>query len=90
MNTIIRKISVGKDYPNGSMHYQVGSRINLKGKPYTITSINVDKEVLERTGNMAYNIYITNVSVDSEPVSTRLWKVIIGLPTVVENNIDFS
>ena len=88
--TIIRKISVGKEYPNGAIHYQVGSKQNLKGNQYEITSINLDKEVLERTGGMAYNIYIKNVPKGDEPVSEILWKTIIGVPVIIENNIDFE
>lgn len=91
MNTVIRKISVGRDYPNGSIHYQVGSIQNLKKAKHEIVAINLDKDLLEKTGEVAYNIYIKNVPQTSEtPVNVQLWKTIIGVPVVVENNIDFE
>lgn len=90
MNTIIRKISVGRDYPNGAIHYQVGSPQNLKHKRYEITSIKFDKELLELSGELAYNIYITNVPQEGEPLQTVLWKTIVGVPVVIENNIDLD
>lgn len=90
MNTIIRKISVGRDYPNGAIHYQVGSVQNLKHKKYEITSIKFDKDLLELSGELGYNIYIKNIPTGDEPVQTVLWKTVIGLPTVVENNIDLD
>lgn len=90
MNTIIRKISVGRDYPNGSLHYQVGSKQMLNRKPYKITGIYLDTELLEKD-KVAYNIYIKKEAETSdEVVSEVLWKTVIDVPVVVENNIDFD
>ncbi len=79
----IRKISVGRDYPNGAMHYQKGKEINLAGDPYTITDILIDNE-LKALGIITYNVYIANNN------GKVLWKQITGVPVVVENNIQFS
>lgn len=79
----IRKISVGKDYPDGVLHYQAGKVINLAGKPYEVTDILIDRELLEQ-GKAVYNIYIAN---DKGKV---LWKTIVDVPVVIENNINFE
>lgn len=76
MNGEIRKISVGKDYPDGVLHYQVGKTINLIRVPYQITDILFEEDV--------YNIYIAN---DNGKV---LWKTISNVPVVVEYNINFD
>lgn len=83
MNTQIRKISVGKDYPDKVLHYQVGKIINLTGNPYEITDILVNIELFTKS-KLAYDIYIAN---DKGKV---LWKTIIDVPVVVENNINFD
>ena len=83
MNGHIRKISVGKDYPDGVLHFQVGKSIRLVGVPYMITDILLDQEMLN-LGKSVYNIYISNED------GKVLWKTIDGLPVVIENNIDFS
>lgn len=79
----IRKISVGRDYPNGAMHYQKGKEINLAGSPYKITDIVVD-ENLKAMGIITYNIYIANSN------GKVLWKQITDVPVIIENNIDFD
>lgn len=79
----IRKISVGKDYPDGVLHYQVGKIINLVHNPYETKEILIDQDLLS-IGKTAYNIYIAN---DKGKV---LWKTIIDVPTVVEYNINFE
>ena len=79
---IIRKISVGKDYPNGSIHYQVGKRINLLGVDYIISLIALEKVEGDKVG---YNIYIEN-----EDEGTILWKTIIDMPIHIENDITFA
>lgn len=83
MNGHIRKISVGKDYPDGVLHFQVGKSFKLVGVPYTITDILLDQNMLA-LGRSVYNIYISNSA------GKVLWKTIDGLPVVIENNIDFS
>jgi len=83
MKTQIRKISVGKDYPDGVLHYQVGKNINLAGKPYEITDILTNQELLNQ-GKLAYDVYIANVD------GKVLWKTIVDVPVVIENNINFE
>ena len=81
--TDIRKISVGKDYPNGVIHYQRGKEIFLVGVPYTITDILVNEE-LKELGTLAYDIFIANKD------GKVLWKQVIGVPVIIENNISFE
>lgn len=88
MNTIIRRISVGKGYPDGSLYFQVGSVQRLKNKVYEITGIYMDKELLE-LGKLAYNVYVKERT-DSSITAELLWKTIVDVPVVVENNIDFE
>jgi hypothetical protein len=80
----IRKISVGKDYPDGVLHYQVGKIINLAGTPYEVTNIIIDANILEKQGKAIYNIYIAN------PKGKVLWKTIVDVPVVIEYNINFE
>jgi len=79
---IIRKISVGKDYPNGSIHYQVGKVISLLGSEYVISQILLEKVEGDKLG---YNIYIEN-----EKVGTILWKTIVDMPIHIENDVTFA
>lgn len=81
--TDIRKISVGKDYPDRAMHYQVGTTVRLQGEPYKVDSI-IPNQNLRGIGKDAYDIFIKN---DNGKV---LWKTIVDVPVVVENNIDFD
>ena len=90
MNTIIRKISVGREYPDGSLHYQVGSKQILKRRKYVITHILMDRELLQ-LGKLGYNIYVKNIpEYEGEIVNEVLWKTVIDVTCVVENNIDFD
>lgn len=82
MKSQIRKISVGKDYPDGVLHYQVGKNINLVGNSYQITDILINQDLLEKS-TVGYDIYIAN---DDGKV---LWKTIIDVPVVIEYNINF-
>ena len=83
MNGEIRKISVGKDYPDGVLHYQVGKTINLVGNPYKITDILLDRTFLE-VGKVVYNIYI------ADHKGKVMWKTVYEVPTVIEYNINFE
>jgi|TARA_R110000822_G_scaffold271184_1_gene393966 hypothetical protein len=83
MNGEIRKISVGKDYPDGVLHYQVGKIINLVGNPYKITDILLDRTFLE-VGKVVYNIYI------ADHKGKVMWKTVYEVPTVIEYNINFE
>lgn len=83
MVTDIRKISVGKEYPDGAIHYQVGKVIKLQSTPYNINSIRLNNR-LQSIGIEAYDIYISN------EYGTVLWKTIQNMPIIVENNVDFE
>ena len=83
MNTEIRKISVGSGYPDGSIHYQVGKRMKLQHSYYDILRININLKYKEE-GETAYAIFIANEE------GAMLWKTIVGMPCVVEYNIDFE
>lgn len=80
MTTEYRKISVGKDFPDGSIHYQVGKNVNSN---YVITKI-AESLKYRKEGKMAYDIFITGTD------GTVLWKTVVDMPVVVENNIDFE
>jgi uncharacterized transporter YbjL len=83
MNADIRKISVGKDYPEKSIHYQVGKYISLKGNPYEVHKI--EKALEEEYENKtAYHIFLKNEE------GIVYWKTVSDVPVVVENNIDFD
>jgi hypothetical protein len=77
--TDIRKISVGKDFPDGAMHYQVGKPVNS----HIISRISLNKEERYKD-KLAYDIFLV-----SEHGSV-LWKTIVDMPVVVENNINFD
>lgn len=79
----IRKISVGRNYPDGAIHYQVGKQMNLQGVPYTISQITLN-EVLRAENKTAYDVFISN------DYGTVLWKTIVDLPIMIENNINFE
>lgn len=81
--TDIRKISVGKDFPDGALHYQVGKSIKLNNKYYNIERILLNK-VEEVKGKSAYDIFVSDSS------GSVLWKTVIDVPVVIENNIDFE
>jgi len=83
MGADIRKISVGKDYPNGVIHYQVGKKVNLLGNFYDVTDILINEELLI-IGKVAYDIFI------ADNKGKVFWKSIIDVPVVVENNINFK
>ena len=80
----IRKISVGTGHPDNMMHYQVDKEYNLSGNRYKLTDIHIDRELLQ-IGKVAYNLYL------QEPNGAKvLWKQLIDVPVVVENNINFE
>ena len=81
----IRKISIGSGgHPDNMMHYQVGVEYNLAGTKYKLTDIHLDKELLQ-LGKVVYNLYL------QEPDGAKvLWKQIIDVPIIVENNINFE
>lgn len=74
---IIRKINVGPDPKNG-LPYIVG-RTAFNGK-ITITRI------IETEPFKVYSIFAKNT--DEEEAAEFLWKEIIGMPVIVDSNID--
>ena len=76
---IIRKLSVGRDYPNGSIHYQVGKEMNLMGDSYVISAI-VHQSIGDKWG---YCVYIEGND------TTLLWKEVIDMPVHVEMDVTF-
>jgi hypothetical protein len=79
----IRKISIGRGHPNEMMHYQVGKEVNLNGNVYTVTDIFMDKDLIG-IDKVGYNIYIANKD------GKVLWKTLIDIPVIIENNISFE
>lgn len=79
----IRKISVGRNYPDGAIHYQVGKTMNLQGVPYEISEITKATEK-EFQNVVAYHIFIRNEH------GTVYWKTVSDLPVMVENDINFE
>lgn len=85
-NTQIRKFSVGSGHPSQMMHYQVGKELTLNNKIYRITNIVLDRDLIN-LGKFGYNIYVKCEDVDS-PI--LLWKTLIDVPMIIENNIAFD
>ena len=83
MTTDIRKLSVGKNFPDGAIHYQVGKTVNLQGTPYGVSRIEINKD-LKAEGKTAYDIFLTNEE------GTVLWKTVVDMPVIIENNINFD
>lgn len=84
METEFRKISVGRDFPDGAIHYQVGKTVNLQSVAYVITKIAINPQY-KKEGKVAYDIFISN-----KEFGTLRWKTIYDMPVVVEDNIDFD
>ena len=78
--SIIRKISVGSDFPNGAMHYQVGKKFEVLGEVCVVT--NIILEEVERN-KLGYNIYVQSKD------STFFWKTIVDMPVHIEYDITF-
>lgn len=83
MNTQIRKISVGNGHPDQMMHFQVGKEYNINNSRFTLTEILLETSLFEK-GFLAYNLYVTDGEV------RVLWKTLINVPMVIENNISFA
>lgn len=84
MNIEIRKISVGRNYPDGAIHYQVGKSMKLQSEFYTVSEISINQYLKTNYGKIAYDIYLDN------SLGKVLWKTIMDVPVIVENNIDFE
>lgn len=83
MTADIRKISVGRNYPDGAIHYQVGKFVRLQGVPYEVALIEKAHEP-EFADKVAYHLYIQNED------GRVYWKTIVDMPVIIENNIDFD
>lgn len=79
----IRKLSVGSNYPDGAIHYQVGKTVRLQGTPYEVSEIRQATEP-QYEFKSAYHIFITNEE------GKVYWKTVVDVPVVVENNISFE
>lgn len=90
----VRKLSLGPNFPDGAVHYQVDRPVlynkEEKRKTHLITSILEERD--DQTGITFFDIYIKNIPINEEEVvSTLLWKrVPQGIHTVVEYSIDFD
>jgi len=80
----IRKISVGSGYPNGAIHYQVGQRKNILQGEYIISEIVFSYDV--KSEKYGYSVFIKN----EDDNSTVLWKRIVDMPVVIENDVNFE
>lgn len=79
--SIIRKISVGTDFPNGVMHYQTGKKFEVLGESCEV--VNIVQEVIIST-IIGYNIYVQGKD------TTFLWKSIVNMPVHIEYDITFK
>lgn len=79
--SIIRKISVGTDFPNGAMHYQVGKKFEVLGELCEVTNIVLEKVEGDKLG---YNIYVQGKE------SSFVWKAIIDMPVHIEYDVTFQ
>ena len=84
MRTDIRKISIGVNYPDGVMHYQVGKKIKLQDTSFEIVAIEKRESFLNLKSSNIYDIYV------SDGEGSVLWKTIEDMPVVIENNVNFE
>ena len=84
MRTDIRKISIGVNYPDGVMHYQVGKKIRLQDTSFEIVAIEKRESFLNLKSSNIYDIYV------SDGEGSVLWKTIEDMPVVIENNVNFE
>ena len=80
----IRKLSVGKDYPDGAMHFQVGKPFRLSNTEYIVNRISINPDYLKKEDKIAYDVFLTTGE------GTVLWKTIVDMPVIVEDNINFD
>lgn len=90
--SLIRKLSVGPNFPDGAVHFQVGRPVlydKVRGeRSHTVVAIEED---MTEGGLAVFNVYVENIPFDGELVSTVLWKSISSaVPHVVERGIDFE
>jgi hypothetical protein len=78
---LIRKISVGSNYPDKVLHYQVDKPVRMGAEEKNVKRI---EESFEE-GSKVYKIFV-----EGEMNSALLWKKIINVPVVVEYLIGFD
>lgn len=83
MKTDIRKISVGSNYPNGAMHYQVGQRKEIEGVKYVISQFALNQEY-QREGKIAFDVVLSNSN------GSVIWKTLVDMPMAIENDLSFD
>lgn len=78
MNRIIRKISIGTDYPRGCMHYERGQVLeNKKTGNFLFKVI----DILQRDPNV-YEIWIENNLGEQ-----MIWDTVRNMPVVVQYEV---
>jgi hypothetical protein len=78
MSGLIRKIVIGPN-PKDAMAYYVGMRAG----PREVTAILLDEEYLHRYSQARYLIYVEGDE------GTTLWKSVVGLPCMLEYDLNF-
>jgi len=76
---MIRKIVIGRD-PKDAMAYYVGMRAGA-GK---VVAIIQDEAYLQKYSSIRYIIYVENEE------GTMIWKVIDGMPCILEYDLKFD
>lgn len=96
MERIIRKISVGQNFPDG-LHYQVGSEMTFRekenGKDVRKKKIVGDILEVHIDGEMYYEVYLISVHSDINNVIHKdklPWKLFPARICVCEYKIDFE
>lgn len=73
----VRRVSVGPNFPDGAVHFQVGRPViynkHEKRKTHEISHI---LETKNEAGLTVFEIYVKNIPTDGELVSEVLWKTI--------------
>lgn len=76
-------MSVGSNYPDKAMHFQLDQVRILQGVEYRVSRLERNQEMFTM-GKLGYDIFLSNKD------GTILWKTLVDMPTVIENNIDFD
>lgn len=88
----VRKLSVGPNFPDKAVHYQVGRPViynrDERRKTHEVSHI---LESENPQGLTVYEVWIKNMPLNGELVSEVLWKIVPqGMHTVVEYAIDYD
>lgn len=85
MKGLIRKISVGTDYPNNVIHYVIGQKYIINKEVFIIKSIIWDKELVQLTGDNTYHILVETPKGD-----VIVWNTISKMPVKIEYDLTFE